>query len=164
MLNISKTELAFTWSSWQYSGSLQGSAPPERQKWWRSGLETESVCGREPWPEYRATIQTKFWVKISNNHLEWNIYSQDREILTKCPSLAATKHTRPPLKNVPFSEPKADNAAATDMFQPQLPNTLFLVKQGSSQKSSFRNISNFQKPFATSRKYITGQICCSKHC
>lgn len=46
-----------------------------------------------------------------------------------CPSLAATKHTRPPLKNVPFSEPKADNAAATDMIQPQLPNTLFLWKR-----------------------------------
>lgn len=48
------------------------------------------------------------------------------KILTMCPSLAATKHTRPPLKNVPFREPKADNAAAKDMIQPQLPNTLFL--------------------------------------
>ncbi len=47
-----------------------------------------------------------------------------------CPSLAATKHTRLPLKNDPFSEPKADNAAATDMIQPQLPNTLFLMKEG----------------------------------
>lgn len=45
-----------------------------------------------------------------------------------CPSLAATKHTRPPLKNVPFSEPNADNAAAIDMIHPQLPNTLFLKK------------------------------------
>lgn len=43
-----------------------------------------------------------------------------------CPSRAATKHTRPPLKNVPFREPKADKAAATDMTQPQLPSTLFL--------------------------------------
>lgn len=43
-----------------------------------------------------------------------------------CPSLAATKQTRPPLKNVPFSEPNAESAAATDMIQPQLPSTLFL--------------------------------------
>ncbi len=51
------------------------------------------------------------------------------KILTMCPSLAATKHRRPPLKNDPFSEPKADNAAAKDMIQPQLPNTLFLWKK-----------------------------------
>lgn len=42
------------------------------------------------------------------------------------PSLAATKHTRPPLKKVPFRDPKADKAAASDMIQPQLPSTLFL--------------------------------------
>lgn len=45
------------------------------------------------------------------------------------PSLAATKQTRPPVKNVPFKEPKADRAAANDMIQPQLPNTLFLMEK-----------------------------------
>lgn len=52
-----------------------------------------------------------------------------KRFVTICPSLAATKHTRPPLKKVPFSEPKADNAAATDMIHPQLPNTLFLWRK-----------------------------------
>lgn len=42
------------------------------------------------------------------------------------PSRAATKQTRPPLKKVPLSEPKAESAAARDMIQPQLPSTLFL--------------------------------------
>lgn len=48
------------------------------------------------------------------------------KLLTMWPSLAATKHTRPPLKKVPFRDPKADKAAASDMIQPQLPSTLFL--------------------------------------
>lgn len=91
----------------------------------------ESVCGREPWPEYLATEQSRDWVKLGQpSHTEQSkIYSSGRGLLTMCPSLAATKHTRPPLKNVPFSEPKADSAAATDMIQPQLPNTLFLWKK-----------------------------------
>lgn len=49
-----------------------------------------------------------------------------QKLLTMCPSLAATKQTRPPLKKVPFRDPKADKAAASDMIQPQLPSTLFL--------------------------------------
>ena len=50
-----------------------------------------------------------------------------------CPSLAATKHTRPPLKKVPLSDPNADSAAATDMIQPHPPSTLLLPTTKHSQ-------------------------------
>lgn len=47
--------LTTTWNSWQCSVSLLGSTQSGRWLWTRSGLEKESVCAREPWPEYPAT-------------------------------------------------------------------------------------------------------------
>lgn len=121
----------------------------------------ESVCGHEPWPEYLATKQTQVWVKLCDNYLNTEKSNIFVRFLTMCPSLAATKHTRLPLKNVPFSEPKADNAAATDMIQPQLPSTLFLwggkkLKLFEKlQQHQFISISVQMLP-ATSKMYIVG--------
>lgn len=70
------------------------------------------------------TIYKKVFTGVNNSNKP--IIYRAEGVLTMCPSLAATKQTRPPLKNVPFSEPNADSAAATDMIQPQLPSTLFL--------------------------------------
>lgn len=50
-------------------------------------------------------------------------------LFTIWPSRAATKQTRPPLKNDPFREPKDDSAAAIDITQPQLPRTLLLFSR-----------------------------------
>lgn len=114
----------------------------------------ESVCGHEPWPEYLATKQTQVWVKLCDNYLNTEQSNIFVRFLTMCPSLAATKHTRLPLKNVPFSEPKADNAAATDMIQPQLPSTLFLWGEKAEvvRKAATASIHQHQRSNATCYK------------
>jgi len=62
-----------------------------------------------------------------NEPSDVDVWTHEVHLLTMCPSLAATKHTRLPLKNDPLSDPNADSAAPTDMIQPQLPSTLLLV-------------------------------------
>lgn len=74
--------------------------------------------------------------------------SRGGQLLTMCPSLAATKHMRPPLKNEPFSEPKADSPAATDMIQPQFPNTLFLRKRFNILTETKNNFQHSKPPTA----------------
>lgn len=85
---------------------------------WTWAMERMSGC------KTKQNTGKKVFTEVNNPNKPIIYWAEG--VLTMCPSLAATKQTRPPLKNVPFSEPNADSAAATDMIQPQLPSTLFL--------------------------------------